>query len=115
MNDATTSAASRIVGPPTGPMLDVMGVRTEVKLTGADTGGRFSMFELTAGPGTSAFLPTGRPHAWFVAGDRATRMLVMTLPGTFDRFFAEMAGPVGQHRPMPELIAICRRCGIEFA
>ncbi len=70
---------------------------------------------LTLGaPGTFAFLPRGRAHAWFVRGERPARLLLMTSPGTFNRFFAELATPLGQTRPMPDVIDICRRHGIEF-
>ena len=64
--------------------------------------------------GTFAFLPRGRKHAWFVVGDVPARLLIMTIPGTFNAFFAELAHPVGTMRPMPEVIDICRRHGIEF-
>lgn len=66
------------------------------------------------GPGTFVMLPVHRPHAWRVAGDRPARMLIMTTPGTFDAFFAELACPPGQQRPMEQVIAICARFGIEF-
>lgn len=68
----------------------------------------------TGGPGTFVMLPMHRPHAWRVAGDRPARMLIMTTPGTFDAFFAELACPPGQQRPMEEVIAICARFGIVF-
>lgn len=142
--------AFKFVGPAQGPMLNIMGTRNEEKLTGADTAGRLSLFETTAGPGdgiplhvhtredelfyvlegevaftangkqavggpgTCLYLPMHLPHSWAVQGDAPARVLIMTLPGTFNTFFAELACPPGQMRPMPEVVAICARHGITF-
>ena len=152
MNTETSAPAlqAKIVGPQMGALLNVMGTRNEVKLAGADCGGRMSVIEVMAAPGdgiplhvhtiedeifyviegevdftvdgettrggagTFAFLPVNRPHSWFVRGDRHARLLLLTSPGTFDGFFAELACPPGQGRQMGEVIEICRRYGIEF-
>ncbi len=147
---AVSSAAGKLVGDGQGPVLDILGTANEVKLTGEETGGRLSMFVVTAGPGdgvpphvhsredevfhvldgrieftldgrttiaepgTTVFLPAHRPHAWFVTADGPARAVLLTVPGTFDAFFAELACPPGQRRPTDEVVAICRRHGIEF-
>jgi hypothetical protein len=70
--------------------------------------------QTVGGPGTTADLPVHIAPSWFVHGDRPAWMLVMTLPATFNAFFAELACPPGQPRPMDEVIAICARHGITF-
>lgn len=68
-----------------------------------------------AGPGTMVFLPPHREHAWFVRGDKPARMLLILVPGTFNKFFDELASPPGELRPIPEVLEISARHGITFS
>jgi quercetin dioxygenase-like cupin family protein len=43
----------------------------------------------TAGPRSFVFLPRGVPHAWDVAGDEAT-LLIITTPGGFEAFLRDL-------------------------
>lgn len=47
--------------------------------------------EYVAGPGDVAFLPRGVPHTFGNAGDEITRILEFNVPGSFDRYYAELA------------------------
>ena len=76
-----------------------------------DTGGESTV----AGPGATAFLPRSVAHAWFAEGDTPTRAIIMTLPGTFDAFFAEIACPPGERPDMAAVVRTCERYGITFA
>ena len=43
----------------------------------------------TAGPGTIAYLPKGRPHTWANLGEKHARLLVICQPGGFESFLSE--------------------------
>jgi len=62
-----------------------------------------------AGPGGTAFLPRGIVHTFKNVGDQPSRMLNMTMPSGFERFFArcadEFAKPDG-----PDMSRIVDRC-----
>jgi mannose-6-phosphate isomerase-like protein (cupin superfamily) len=47
--------------------------------------------ELRAGPGTLVFKPRGIPHAFWNPGDTPARMLELTSPAGFERYFEEAA------------------------
>ncbi len=68
--------------------------------------------ETRGGPGTTVYLPIGGTHEWWVEGDQPARVLLMTLPGTFDAFFDELqtAG-----RNLDQVVAISQKFGITFA
>jgi quercetin dioxygenase-like cupin family protein len=76
-----------------------------------DTGGTSTV----AGTGATAFLPRSVPHAWWVEGDQPAKVIIMTLPGTFDAFFAEIACPPGERPDMAAVVRTCERYGITFA
>ena len=65
--------------------------------------------------GTMVFLPPHRQHAWVVRGDKPARMLLILVPGTFNKFFDELASPPGELRPILEVLEISARHGITFA
>ncbi len=44
------------------------------------------------GPGTSAFMPRGVPHAWKSTGAESGRVLFLYTPGRAGRLFEELAG-----------------------
>jgi quercetin dioxygenase-like cupin family protein len=71
--------------------------------------------EQIAQAGATVFLPRGGPHAWWTHGTTPAKLIIMTLPGTFDAFFAEIALPPGKAPHMPTVIETCLRYGITFA
>lgn len=69
-----------------------------------------------AGAGTSVFLPRGNPHAWFVAGDRPARFLLIVTPGEgFHTMFEELSRLPEGAPDMATVGTICARYGITFA
>ena len=74
-------------------------------------------------PGSVIFLPRGVAHAWYVGGDTAARLLIVTTPAGFERFCAE-AGEPAPRRSLPDgpvaagaferLHAAAPRYGLEF-
>jgi quercetin dioxygenase-like cupin family protein len=67
------------------------------------------------GPGETAFIPRGKEHTFRVAGDQASRHLLILTPGGFEGFFAEMAN--GQFRipdDMPAITEAARRFHLTF-
>lgn len=65
-----------------------------------------------AGPGASAFLPRGIPHAFRNIGAGMGRLLVGLTPGGFEGFFEEVARQ-GAEDPAAAA-AIAARYGLEF-
>ncbi|HEX8340653.1 MAG TPA: cupin domain-containing protein [Tepidisphaeraceae bacterium] len=148
---AAGALVARVLHADEGDQLNVMGSDTRVKFTGADTGGKLSMFVVTAtpgdgvpmhththedeifyvlegrirfdtggestvaGPGATAFLPRSVAHAWWVEGEQSAKAIILTLPGTFDAFFAELACPPGVRPDMAAVVQTCARYGITFA
>ena len=68
------------------------------------------------GPGASAFMPRGVVHTFKNVGDETSRILIMTTPSGFEKFFArcaaEFAKPGGPD--MPRIIEIGVEHGIHF-
>jgi quercetin dioxygenase-like cupin family protein len=130
------SAASPVVRPAhEGAVYQVVNHPTRCVMSAADTGGAYSLFELTCppndgvpphthttedetfivlegelvltvggvehtlGPGDVAFGPRGIPHRFENRTDASTRFYVMTTPGGFERFFAEVDEAFGHGRP----------------
>lgn len=58
-------------------------------------------------PGDSAFLPRGSAHTYQNFTEVNARMLVMTTPGGFDRFFTECSA-MSQGVAEPDLAAVAR-------
>jgi quercetin dioxygenase-like cupin family protein len=69
------------------------------------------------GPGGAAFVPRGVVHTVKNVGDQPSRMLIMTTPSGFEKFFArcaeEFAKPGGAD--MSRIIRIGAEHGIHFA
>lgn len=80
----------------------------EVEIIAGDT-------RTIAGPGDSAFLPRGLPHAWWVHGNQTARFVLTITPSGMEDMFRELSAlPAGP----PDLAAvgsICQRYGITFA
>lgn len=85
--------------------------------------GRFALMmedkTVEAGPGDCVFAPKDRLHAWRNVGGTPGRMLVLTTPGGFEHFFADMeafmsAAPEMNAATMEELLAISARHGVEM-
>jgi quercetin dioxygenase-like cupin family protein len=49
---------------------------------------------VTATPGTSVYLPKGRPHGWGNAGNTQARTLALLFPAGFEGFFVDQNQPV---------------------
>lgn len=67
-------------------------------------------------PGDSVFLPRGTAHTYQNFTDAPARMLVMTTPGGFDRFFAECSA-MNEGVAAPDLAAVAglmNRHGMEL-
>ncbi|PYL06612.1 MAG: cupin domain-containing protein [Verrucomicrobia bacterium] len=68
------------------------------------------------GPGGSAFMPRGVAHTFKNVGDAPSRVLIMTIPSGFEKFFArcaeEFARPDGPD--MPQIVKIGVEHGIHF-
>jgi len=56
----------------------------------------------TVTPGGVVMLPRGVPHRFRNVGDRPCRMLLLFLPGGFERYFLEIGMPVGDGRERPQ-------------
>jgi mannose-6-phosphate isomerase-like protein (cupin superfamily) len=70
---------------------------------------------LSGKPGEVIYLPKEVPHAPQTSGERSLQVLVLCVPGGFDRFFAECAEEFKQSRPDPrKLEEIAARYGIRF-
>ena len=76
---------------------------------------------IVATPGTFAFLPKGRPHAWFNIGDTPARLVVFPLPGGFEGFIIDQNEPViDRTAPIPaspppaNIGEIAQRYGIQL-
>jgi mannose-6-phosphate isomerase-like protein (cupin superfamily) len=75
----------------------------------------------TALPGSFALLPRGVPHTFRVDGDTPARLLSLSVPGGFERFFAA-AGEPAEHDGLPaqappdvaRLKEVGERFGLEF-
>ena len=68
------------------------------------------------GPGGSAFMPHGSIHTFKNVGDKPLRMLIMTVPSGFEKFFCrcdqEFAKPGGPD--MSRVLQISEEHGIHF-
>jgi uncharacterized cupin superfamily protein len=68
------------------------------------------------GPGGSAFMPHGCIHTFKNVGDQPLRMLIMTTPSGFEKFFSrchnEFAKPGGPD--MSRVLQISEEHGIHF-
>lgn len=76
------------------------------------TGGQSSVL----GPGGFAFLPRDIPHGFRVEGNVQSRVLVLTTPGGFEGFVAEMSTPEPPTGP-PDMEALAQTAaeyGIEI-
>jgi len=61
------------------------------------------------GPGTLVFVPRGATHSYSNPGTSRTRLLLVTSPPGFEKYFEEMAGLFADgRRPGPEMIAELR-------
>jgi mannose-6-phosphate isomerase-like protein (cupin superfamily) len=68
-------------------------------------------------PGSFAFLPRGVPHTFRVDGDTPARLLSLSAPGGFERFFAEVGSPAqddGLPPQAPPDVARLKRIGERF-
>lgn len=65
---------------------------------------------------TAVFAPRGSVHTFRNPNTEHLEMLIQTIPGGFDKFFAECAGEFGQNSPpnMDTIAAISARYGIFF-
>ena len=63
-----------------------------------------------AGPGTFMFVPIGAVHSYGNPGPNAARVLFLTSPPGFERYFVEISELLAKGgRPDPEAIAALRR------
>jgi uncharacterized cupin superfamily protein len=67
----------------------------------------------TVSPGDTATLPRGLPHSFRVIGRDPARMLVIVVPGEFERFYAEVAA-LRPPNDIPNLIDISEAFGISY-
>jgi quercetin dioxygenase-like cupin family protein len=69
-----------------------------------------------AGPGGTAFLPRGIVHTFKNVGDQPSRMLNMTMPSGFEKFFARCADEFAKpgEPDMSRIIEIGAEHGIHF-
>lgn len=63
------------------------------------------------GPGTSAFMPRGVPHAWKSTGAASGRVLFLYAPGRAGRVFEELAGHSDASPKDDEFARIAERHG----
>ena len=71
--------------------------------------------ERVLGPGSSAFIPRGKEHAFRVIGEKPCRFLAFLTPGGFEQFFVEMAeGDILPPRDMARMMPIAARHNLEF-
>lgn len=72
--------------------------------------------ESVVGPGSVAFLPRRRPHAWFTDGDQPLTTLIITHPAMIEGMFRQIdAGPSDPAVPMMDhVLANAKAIGIEF-
>lgn len=77
-------------------------------------------------PGGAVMLPRGAPHRFRNVGDTPSRVLLLFVPGGFERYFLEIGVPVGTGRARPQpseypaqvahaVRVATERYGIEFA
>lgn len=82
--------------------------------------GRLSFFAdgvwTEGGPGTVAFLPRGQAHTFRNVGDVTSKMLVITLPSGFERFFAACAAVFAASSPpdMAKIMQVAAEHQIDF-
>jgi hypothetical protein len=70
-----------------------------------------------AGPGSFVYGPREIPHGFQVVGAVNARMLLMGLPGGFDKFVMELATPVDVPPSPPDLghlVAVAAKYGIDI-
>ena len=65
---------------------------------------------------TAVFMPRGSVHTFRNPNDEPLHMLIQTMPGGFDRFFAECAEEFAKDGApdMDEIVAISARYGIHY-
>ena len=68
---------------------------------------------LRGGPGTTVFLPRAVPHAFKVLSSTPARVLVLTIPGGFERCMEELSS-LEDPSDMSKVFQVCARYGIEF-
>lgn len=68
------------------------------------------------GPGTFAFLPRGQAHTFRNVGDVTSKMLIITLPSGFEKFFAACAAIFAASSPpdMAKIFQAAAEHQIEF-
>jgi len=68
------------------------------------------------GPGTIAFLPRGQAHTFRNVGDVTSKMLIITLPSGFEKFFAACAAIFAASTPpdMAKILQVAAEHQIEF-
>jgi quercetin dioxygenase-like cupin family protein len=99
-------ASVSTVEPGSGPPLHRHGREHEVFYVLEGTMSFFADGAWTdAGPGTFAFLPRGQAHTFQNRGDATVKMLILTLPSGFEKFFAGCAQVFGEGQP-PDLAKI---------
>ena len=67
--------------------------------------------------GTFVFGPRNLAHGFKVMGNKPARMLLMALPGGFDRFVLELAGPLEEPAGPPDMAKVMEtaaRFGMEI-
>lgn len=74
-----------------------------------------------AGPGSFVYLPKGVVHGFTITGSTPLRGLVLTSPGAFDEFVAEMGEPaLARTMPapappdLPRLVSLATKYGIDL-
>ena len=84
------------------------------------TAGRFAVQtgdrSVELGPGEFAFAPRGVVHAWRVLGDTPAQGVVLTTPGGFETFFADMEriGRPSDPTALAEMMAAFARHGLQM-
>lgn len=69
---------------------------------------------VTAGAGTTLYLPRRVRHAFKVVGQAAARVLVLLSPSGLERMFRELAQLPAGPPDMESVIGICARYGVRF-
>jgi len=70
--------------------------------------------EVVAEAGTTVLAPRGVPHAYETVGDGEAVMLITFVPAGLERMFIELSELPAGPPDMDQVLAVCRRAGIEF-
>ncbi|MCE9589916.1 MAG: cupin domain-containing protein [Planctomycetes bacterium] len=74
-----------------------------------------NMTATLAGPGDTLYGPRRIPHEWFFAGDKPSKVLIATLPGTaFENMLVELGKLPPGPPDMAKVTEICGRAGVTF-